>query len=274
MKTFYRVVSGAAVICIGLGLLLGGVGVMLGGRLSQLPDSGLRLAGWVTPTLWGYETVEADYAGRDIRKLDFELEAMDVEIQEGDTFSVRADQVDSRRFTTRVEGDTWKIDCDNQYFGRRPSRFGGRWDRRAPHVTITLPKGYMAEELDLEMGMGNLFASNLSARRSELSVGMGNMTLENFTSGDCDIEVGMGDLIILGSVTGRGAIDCGMGDLEMHLAGPQRDYGCNVSVGMGSVTVGDETIGGLSGERSFNAGAKNFFEIDCGMGNVEIYFDE
>ena len=275
MNTFYRVVSGAAAICIGLGVLLGGVGFLLGGRVAQLPDSGVRFRGWDwgPNPLWGSDTVTASYTGSGIRKLDFELNCMDVQLAEGDDFWIEAKQVNGKRFTTKVEGDTWKIRCDSNHLGSRNSLVGRNWDRNVPQVTITVPRGFVAEKLELELGMGELAVYDFATQKSDLEVGMGNMTLENFTSGKCDLDVGMGSLVLLGKVTGKGTIHCGMGSVEMTLEGQESDYGCSATVGMGSVVLGSENTGGLGGEMTRRKDAPNFFDIDCGMGSVEIYFN-
>ena len=43
---------------------------------------------------------------------------------------------------------------------------------------------------------------------------------------------------------------------------------------MGSVEIGPNRYGGLSSQVTQNAGAENFFAIDCGMGSVSIRFQE
>ena len=271
MKTFYRVICAAAAICIGLGVLMGGVGFAMGGRPYDLmySDGGWH-RGW-SPMwgsgLWGSDTVEASYTG--VTKLEFDLGLSEVEIRQGDEFSVKAQRVNAKQFRTWQDGSTWKIECpNNEQRGWNRSYSG----KNAPFITITLPKGFVAEELELEMGMGSLTADGLAARESGLFVGMGEMVLKNFTSGDCDMEVGMGTMEITGLITGRSTINCGMGTAELKLSGNADEYGYTATVGMGSVTVGGESVGGLGGDVSRNTGAANRFDIDCGMGTVEITF--
>lgn len=288
MNMFYRIVSGAAAICIGFGMLLGGIGVLLGGRVSELPARSLGFG--LLPRVWGSDTVEAGYTG--IRNLDFEFEAMDVEIREGDSdsFQIRASRVNNRRFTTRQDGDTWEIRCDNRYRSRWLN-IGNRWERKAPRVVITVPKGFTAEDLKLKLSigsmtvqdlaardltldleMGNLTARGLSARGSDIDVGMGEMILRDFSSGDTEMDVGMGSLIFDGRLTGRGKITCGMGSIEMALEGKESDYGFDATVGMGTVEIGTQSSGGMGGGMLLNTAAENFFEVDCGMGSIEIGF--
>ena len=269
MSRFYRVVSNIAVVFIGLGVLLGGVGVLLGGRIGDLP-MGARFG--FPPRVWGSDTVEADYT--DIHTLDFQFEAMDVIIQEGDGFHIKAERVNSRRFDTYQDGHKWMIRCDNRSSGLNRINWGNSWDKKAPKVVVTLPKGFTADRLELQMGMGFLTADGLAADRSDIELGMGEMTLRDFSSGGCDIGVGMGSLTIVGDITGRGAVNCGMGSVEIFLEGRESDYGFDASVGMGSVNIGLHSIDGLGGEMTLNTGAPNFSTVDCGMGSVDIVFGE
>lgn len=269
MNYFYRAVSGAAVVLIGLGVVLGGVGLLLGGRIGDLPV-GLRLG--FPPGIWGGDTVEAAYTG--IRRLDFEFEAMNVEIKEGDSFSIRAEKIDARRFTTSQEGDTWKIRCENKTSGLGRINWGSDWGKKAPKVTVTLPEGFIADRLDLEMGMGFLTAEGLAADRSGIGLGMGEMILSRFTSGGCDLEVGMGSLTVSGEITGKGMVTCGMGSVEIFLMGRESDYGFDADVGMGSVNIGPHATEGIGGSMEINSGAANFFTVDCGMGSVDISFEQ
>lgn len=269
MNRFYRVVSGVAVVLIGLGVLIGSIGLLLGGRMGDLPV-GLRFG--FPPRIWGSDTVEADYA--DIHTLDFQFEAMDVIIQEGDGFSIQAKQINARRFTTEQNGHIWRIRCDNKSSGLNRINWGNSWGKRAPQVVVTLPRGFTAERLDLEMGMGFLTADGLAADRSYIDLGMGEMDLLNFSSRDCELGVGMGSLTLSGKLTGRGSVECGMGSVEIFLEGQESDYGFDATVGMGSVNIGLHTTEGLGGAMTLNSNAPNFYTVDCGMGSVDVHFDE
>ena len=62
--------------------LLGGIGFLLGGRMTQMPVAGVAFTGWGYNPLWGQDTVETSYPDGSVRKLDFELTCMDVQILE------------------------------------------------------------------------------------------------------------------------------------------------------------------------------------------------
>lgn len=298
MRGFYKVICGTAAAFLSLGLLLGVMGLLMGGRPGELyaysEELDIPLAGrgrfgllgwggsWGNP-LYGRDTVEQTYTQQkdQIRKLDFDLSCADVTIREGDAFWVRAEKINAKRFRTEIDGDTWELECDV----KNVRHMGGD---RAPRITVTVPKGFVAEELELDSAMGAVEVKGLAAQESALQVGMGEMVVKDFSSGDCDLEIGMGSLELSGSITGRGSIDCGMGSAALVLRGEPADYGYTATVGMGSVTIGGETldgdgpqapgsgelaeIAGLGAERSWNTDAPNFFFVNCGMGSVDIRF--
>lgn len=294
MKGFYRVVCGAAAVLLSLGLLLGVVGFVMGGRISDLdeiylpfrvvyPLHGVWRIGplnWGTRgnPLYGHDTIDTVYPSTDIRDLDFDFSFADVTIKEGDSFRIVAKKINAKRLRTELVGDTWEIECDV----RKADKISGN---NTPTITITVPRGFVADELELKLAAGPLEMKNLSARESAIDIGMGSLTGSGFSSGDCKLTVGMGSVELTGEITGRGSIECGMGAVDLTLTGSPEDYGFDVEVGMGSVDVngqefspdglppiGGYGVGGLVAQRSWNTSAPNFFEIDCGMGSVAVNF--
>ena len=285
MKPFYRIVCGTASVLVSLGLLLSLIGFLLGGRPTDLDEMVFPLHGsWrIGPfrggrgwnPLYGSDTIDIVYPGG-ITKLDFDLSCADVTIKTGENFKVEARKINAKRFSSKVDGDTWEIECNIKKSDRL---VGGD---KAPVVTITLPKDFVAEEAKLNLSMGPLTVKGLTAEESTLGVGMGEMIITGFSSGDCDIDLGMGSLELTGEITGQSSIDCGMGSAELTLTGDPKDYGFSVSVAMGSAEINGkdvspdglppigshESVGGLATERSWNLDAPNH----CGMGSVEINF--
>ena len=176
MKAFYRIVCGTAAVLISLGLLLGLIGFLMGGRPADLDDvlfplhsswriglfQGNRLRG---NPLYGSDTIDIVYPGG-ITKLDFDLSCADVTIKTGENFKVEARKINAKRFSTEVDGDTWEMECDV----RNVNNMSGD---KAPTITITVPKGFVAEEAELNLSMGTLAIKDLAAKESTLEVGMG-----------------------------------------------------------------------------------------------------
>ena len=65
-----------------------------------------------------------------------------------------------------------------------------------------------------------------------------------------------------------------MGRIELTAAGKEQDYNYELEVGMGSVTVGAGEFGGMAVEKTIDNSAVKKMDIECGMGSVEIGFED
>ena len=229
---------------------------------------------------------------QNIRNLHIELGQTELHIIPGDSFVFTADgKIDS----IAVTGDTLHIkhtEKDSETFGLFKSYL---FEKEIPPLkaTLTVPYNVFFENITLEIGMGEFESKMpLKCKRSTLNVGLGSCSLEDFSVTDyfeteCDIgsltiqgtidgtskiQCGMGSLFIQGNLKGNSKIQCGMGTVELITQGNPDDYNYKTKVGMGSVQIGDKTFEGLSNKERFSSAAKNYFDIDCGMGAITISF--
>ena len=85
-------------------------------------------------------------------------------------------------------------------------------------------------------------------------------------------SVGLGTLSIDGGALYQYTeIDCGMGSVKLKLERPD-SYGYAVSGGMGSVSIDGSRYAGMSIDAKQNSGADTFYQIQCGMGSVQLEF--
>lgn len=210
---------------------------------------------------------------QNIRNLDIELGQTELHIIPGDSFVFTADgKIDS----IAVTGDTLHIkhtEKDSETFGLFKSYL---FEKEIPPLkaTLTVPYNVFFENITLEIGMGE-FESKipLKCKRSTINVGLGSCSLEDFSVTDYfETECDMGSLTIQGTIDGTSKIQCGMGTVKLITQGNPDDYNYKTQVGMGSVQIGDKTFGGLSNKERFSSTAKNYFDIDCGMGSIIISF--
>lgn len=259
MKTVLKVVATVAAVVICLGLVIGIVGLVLGATLDSLS--------WD----WGFSQPDFSAEYTDVESLDFELGYADVVIEEGDTFSVNATKLRSR-FTSKVENGVWKIEMKN------PRATGRFREDHSPRVVITLPKGFVARELDLEIGMGTLDTLALdtgflqASRKASLEVGMGQMDLTSVTAPEISLECGMGSLNAGLLNSSDIEIDCGMGQVDATIDGAENDYNYKISTGMGDVTVGNSSVSGMGQKQQSDRGGSGYLSVDCGMGSVTVDF--
>ena len=210
---------------------------------------------------------------QNIRNLHIELGQTELHIIPGDSFVFTADRkIDS----IAVTGDTLHIkhtEKDSETFGLFKSYL---FEKEIPPLkaTLTVPYNVFFENITLEIGMGEFESKMpLKCKRSTINVGLGSCSLEDFSVTDYfETECGMGSLSIQGNLKGNSKIQCGMGTVELITQGNPDDYNYKTQVGMGSVQIGDKTFEGLSNKERFSSAAKNYFDIDCGMGAITISF--
>lgn len=210
---------------------------------------------------------------QNIRNLHIELGQTELHIIPGDSFVFTADRkIDS----IAVTGDTLHIkhtEKDSETFGLFKSYL---FEKEIPPLkaTLTVPYNVFFENITLEIGMGEFESKMpLKCKRSTINVGLGSCSLEDFSVTDYfETECDMGSLFIQGTIDGTSKIQCGMGTVELITQGNPDDYNYKTQVGMGSVQIGDKTFEGLSNKERFSSAAKNYFDIDCGMGDITISF--
>ena len=210
---------------------------------------------------------------QNIRNLHIELEQTELHIIPGDSFVFTADRkIDS----IAVTGDTLHIkhtEKDSETFGLFKSYL---FEKEIPPLkaTLTVPYNVFFENITLEIGMGEFESKMpLKCKRSTINVGLGSCSLEDFSVTDYfETECDMGSLFIQGNLKGNSKIQCGMGTVELITQGNPDDYNYKTQVGMGSVQIGDKTFEGLSNKEHFSSAAKNYLDIDCGMGSIIISF--
>ncbi|MBD5101737.1 MAG: DUF4097 domain-containing protein [Subdoligranulum sp.] len=209
------------------------------------------------------ETHHGDLPAGSVRELEIEVGAAQVVIQTGSGYDLSVEG--SPRYETELSGETWYIHTLDDW---NVTRF-----QDDVVFYITVPEDAAFEEVSLTIGAGILTAETLCCEELELKVGAGTMTLTDLTcTRECDISVGVGSLLIDGgTLAGETEIECGMGSIEMELARPA-EYGYAVRGGMGSVAVGRDNYSGMAFDTEWNPGAQTFYDIECGMGSVEIAF--
>lgn len=210
---------------------------------------------------------------QNIRNLHIELGQTELHIIPGDSFVFTADRkIDS----IAVTGDTLHIkhtEKDSETFGLFKSYL---FEKEIPPLkaTLTVPYNVFFENITLEIGMGEFESKMpLKCKRSTINVGLGSCSLEDFSVTDYfETECDMGSLTIQGTIDGTSKIQCGMGTVELITQGNPDDYNYKTKVGMGSIQIGDKTFEGLSNKERFSSTAKNYLDIDCGMGSIIISF--
>ena len=61
--------------------------------------------------------------------------------------------------------------------------------------------------------------------------------------------------------------------MKIELPGEASDYDYSVDCGMGEVTVGDSSYGGVASSKKVDNGADIDLDLDCGMGDIDVIFN-
>lgn len=202
-----------------------------------------------------------------ISSMDIELNYDELILRESEdrkiTVTVDGDEADRVRVST--EGSELQIENKDDY---RP-------EERT--VTITYPAGTEFTEVSIDIDKGTAALED-DLKAGEFSVSVGAGTLENYgivTAGQTDIEVGVGTVELTDLDADYIEAECGVGMMSLDVAGRKEDYNYRISCGVGSVLLGEDEFTGLGSTKKVdNNGASRKMQLECGMGTLEVDFEE
>ncbi len=142
-------------------------------------------------------------------------------------------------------------------------------------ITLYLPAGYSWQEVNLEVGVGQILAEGLKVNKLNIFVSAGEIRLSGMEVGSLGAEVGVGNFVAQGSITGGIEAECAMGNLELQLAGSRTDYDYELKCVAGNIKIGEEQYGGgVAKEEKINNGAGRRIDLECSMGNIAVTFEQ
>lgn len=202
-----------------------------------------------------------------ISSMDIELNYDELILRESEdrkiTVTVDGDAADRVRVST--EGSELQIENKDDY---RP-------EERT--VTITYPAGTEFTEVSIDIDKGTAALED-DLKAGEFSVSVGAGTLENYgivTAGQTDIEVGVGTVELTDLDADYIEAECGVGMMSLDVAGRKEDYNYRISCGVGSILLGEDEFTGLGSTKKVdNNGASRKMQLECGMGTLEVDFEE
>lgn len=297
-------------------LLLGvagiGVGALMGvtpsrlinegrypGRLCRLPKLEVDVPDSI-PSLSGNNPTQSEeyYEFGDIENLELDLGLCELQFHthSEDHIAVCADNTKDY-FTCRQSKDTLILKDD------RPTLTISDSMKNALILDIYLPEQEY-DEIDIDMGAGNITLDLLSADSFKIDNGAGNVTMHTLTCEDlavntgvgelqadslqvsdtADIEIGTGNITIAQFAGENLNLDCGVGNAQVTADGREEDYDYKVQSGIGSVCLNHQTQEYTGHHYGFHhedssciesrKGVGRQLSIVCGMGTAELNFSE
>ena len=286
MNKFYRVILSIATFCLVIGIVVCIIVAATGGW-TYFRHGFHYNWDWNWHNSSNYETENINMTfDDDIKSLDFTINYGDVTIKEGTKFSLVAKNVPKDSFETKEVSDgilKIKQHADEHTFH---SSFWGWGDSDGtPKIEITVPKGFIAKEFNLDAGVGQfeidslkteytylkvgageLKTTDFSADKIKIDGGVGSIRMENTNLKNIDMNSGVGEVRIQGTITGENKITSGVGEVRLDLDGDKDDYYVNVDSDIGDVSFNNEDISGSIGDRS----AKNSIDVDASVGETVI----
>lgn len=222
------------VVALILGITLTIIGIIMGGALHNFYIGSDKDTSENTN-----KTIEL--SDTDIQKLDFDLSAHSVVLRNGDTFSVSGGEI--KKNTT--ENNIWKLETESinhtiNVFGFSLHLPFFHLDRDT--LVITIPKDTTFEEINLNLSAGDVKIATINASTAKLKVSAGDIECDNMLAKNATLSVSAGDIDISKfNVTEEASVTCNAGNIN------------------------------LGTEEAFENNLFNNLDLDCSMGDIDIY---
>lgn len=218
-----------------------------------------------------------------IRELEAILKSCDlnVKVSDGQEISVKISGNTKDQVVVKQDGDTLEIIDKRKNENKM----------KACKINLTVPRDFKFENVEIELGAGEVDVERLEAKKLELisgagdilmqelivhqeanvSLGAGKVVVEEATLGDTSIASGAGEASIEKcTLTGDLDMAAGVGDVVLKLTGDENDYNYNLNCGMGELKLFDKKYSSLGKELEIDNDAKYTVSLSGGMGNVKI----
>ena len=216
-----------------------------------------------------------------IDNLDFEIDASDVKI---------VDNTTDNNINVTVKNSSYASDdSDHSLRLKIRGKAGGKSE-----VIIAIPKGKDFNNIKLEIGATDMDVESficynlrisagagdvtigdlLSKNYTELKVAAGGLTINNAKLNNLDLECGAGDVQFTGIIEDDLNAECGMGNITINLIDKAENHKLDLEAAMGNITYNGKSLSGFVNEIEEGSDEESQYEIECGMGNIDITFTE
>ncbi len=147
-------------------------------------------------------------------------------------------------------------------------------DNSDAELVIVLPKDVKLEDVYLEVGASVVTVQDIIVDEFEFIIGAGQANISDISVDKFDLEVGAGEVVVENLFVKDVEIEVGVGKVDIGMVGAESDYNYEVECGIGEVTVGSRSFGGMGAAQNIiNDGANYHVDIDCGIGEVNMHFN-
>lgn len=233
-----------------------------------------------TKESYHFEVPETEH----VTSLNFEFAVGEVQIRTGDTMEVTVIDMFEDAISSEVRNGIWYIEDDLIDRGSVHSEY-------SPEITITIPEGMEFADIDIYLAAGLLDADKLEAEKIllevdagsmkvfhlaapealELTNGVGEIRIYDAEAANLSVDNGIGAISISGAVSGENIVKCGIGEVKLSLSNHKTvDFNYTVDCGIGEVEIGGKRFSGSTESSSFDHSNADYFELECGIGHIQI----
>lgn len=283
MRRGWKILWSVIAICAVVGVIFCVASLVMGLTFSELKAAYPNGIGIVTDNdkdrdisyLQSEETMEVF---DNVRELEMEVGGCDVEILCSEDDKVRVDTSElifgdsGMKVESSMENGKLTINMEKE--GSVFNIFSildGKWSE-SNVLYVYLPADVRLERTELNFGAADVYVENMNTEQLMIKAGAADCDIDNLEAGEMEIEVGAGDLELSGNASGNISIDCGAGDIELELKGSKFDYNYAVKCGAGGVDIDGMEFEGLAYTKRIDNGSSKEIKIDCGAGDVSIYY--
>ncbi len=272
--TAFAVLLAVGIITSIAGLAFSVISVVSGGEIS--------IGGW------NGKTIDVSESFEDVKSLDIDNATGTLNIKIGETFKVDAENV-SEKFEAKVNSSGKLTISEKSKHGFLWFDFDGISSPNSK-ITVYLPADFVAKDVKIDTGAGNVTieglksdtllisagagnvkGSDMTAEEVKVDGGVGSVNLNHVNFNNVDFDCGVGSLNLDGYLSGKTEIDCGVGSVNLDITGKLDDYDLNIDSGVGTVRLNGKKV---SGSYNKDNDALNSIEVDGGVGDVNIDFME
>ena len=122
---------------------------------------------------------------------------------------------------------------------------------REPQLTVYVKEGDIFENINIDVGIGEVCLKNIDFNNSKISCGTGKVSVS-------------------GKMTGNINVDNGIGEVYLNIYGRKSDYYIDADNGIGDISINGKRYN----KSEFSKSAKNTIIINNGVGNIDIVFED
>lgn len=252
-----------ACICIILGSIIIGIGIVKGGNLHSFTFN--RTFNWFPIFSYDEDVEEEDAVILNdlIKNINVNADIANIEVKRGNTNTVTINNIKKQNVKVNYEIDSVSIDIKNDFVW-------GRHDNRKICVQL---KDDLYESMHITSNLGKIDIGDIRAKKFVVNSSVGKVKLNNIYSEDLNIEQSSGDVMIKGVLLGNSIVNNELGKINVGINGKQQDYRYKVHAKLGMVNVQDEKSNGFGTIKNGNPNANNNIELRCSFGDVELFFE-